>query len=48
MPLFLTWAGMDEQLNKYKNQTKQANTSASTTPIAKKEDYIDYEEVKTN
>ncbi len=41
-------AGMDEQLNKYKNQTKQTTTSASTAPIAKKEDYIDYEEVKTN
>ncbi len=39
--------GMDEQLNKYRNQTKPTTSSASATPIAGKEDYIDYEEVKT-
>ncbi len=39
-------SGMDEQLNKFKQQNSAPTTTTSTA--AKKEDYIDYEEIKTN
>lgn len=38
-------SGMDAQLNKFKQQ--QATAKSSQESSAKKEDYIDYEEVKT-
>ena len=38
---------MQEQMNKYNEQSAQQNRNpVSTTPEKKKEDYIDYEEVK--
>lgn len=38
--------GMDEQLSKFKQQQASAKPPASTS--AKKEDYIDYEEIKSH
>ena len=38
-------SGMDEQLNKFKQQ--QATPKPPVQSSSKKEDYIDYEEIKT-
>jgi hypothetical protein len=39
-------AKMQEQMNKYNSQNGQQNSSASAQPKIKKEEYIDYEEIK--
>jgi Sec-independent protein translocase protein TatA len=41
-------SGMDAQVNKFKKQQEQANAKPSQESSAKKEDYIDYEEIKTH
>lgn len=40
-------SGMDAQLNKFKQQ-QQANAKSTQESSVKKEDYIDYEEIKTH
>lgn len=42
-------SGMDAQLNKFKQQQQQqANAKSTQESPVKKEDYIDYEEIKTH
>ncbi len=37
---------MQDQMNKYNQNGNHANTTTSAKPVNKKEEYIDYEEVK--